>query len=124
MILNQAAVYIMVGIGSALIDVGLTQLLLSFDVHYLVAVTFGFVVGLVLNFLLHSYFTFKEVYTLKAFARYIFVVLFNFVLVLFFVELFHSWLSSPILGKIVSLPVVAVSGFFLSKYWIYKSDKD
>lgn len=124
MILNQATVYIMVGIGSAVIDVGLTQLLLSFDVHYLTAVTFGFVVGLVINFLLHSHITFKEVYTLKTFARYILVVLFNFVLVLFFVQLFQNWLSLPILGKIISLPVVAVSGFVLSKYWIYKSYKD
>jgi hypothetical protein len=26
----------------------------------------------------------------------------------------------PILGKLLSLPVVAINGFFVSKLWIYK----
>ena len=56
MIARQFIVYIVVGIVSALIDVGLMQLLLFFGIHYLVAATFGFAVGLLVNF----FFTFAN----------------------------------------------------------------
>ena len=123
MIARQFSVYIAVGLVSAVTDVGLMQFLISFDAHYLIAATFGFVVGLAVNFLLHSRITFKEVYSFRMFARYMAVVLVNYVLILIVVQIFHESLSMPVLGKVVSLPLVAINGFFLSKHWIYKSDR-
>ncbi|WP_386077635.1 GtrA family protein [Vreelandella sp. F11] len=123
MIARQFSVYIIVGIVSAVTDIGLMQLLITFNIHYLVSATFGFFAGLVVNFTLHSRITFKEDYSHVMLARYIAVVLANYVLVLIIVQIFNSWLSMPILGKVVSLPLVALNGFFLSKYWIYRSDE-
>lgn len=57
------------------------------------------------------------------FARYMAVVLVNYALILIVVQIFNELLSMPVLGKVVSLPLVAINGFFLSKYWIYKSDR-
>tara|TARA_R110000851_G_scaffold333320_1_gene512106 strand:+ start:4490 stop:4858 length:369 start_codon:yes stop_codon:yes gene_type:complete len=122
MIASQFSIYILVGIVSALIDVGLMQLLISFGLHHLIAASCGFFVGLIVNFLLHSRITFKEDYSHSMLARYITVVLANYVLVLIVIQIFNSWLSMPIVGKLFSLPLVALNGFFLSKYWIYKTN--
>jgi hypothetical protein len=54
------------------------------------------------------------------FARYMAVVLANYAPTLFIVKIFHDFLSMPVCGKIASLPLVAIIGFLLSKYWIYK----
>ena len=121
MIARQFIVYIVVGIVSALIDVGLLQLLLFFGIHYLVAATFGFAVGLLVNFFLHSRITFKEDYAHSIFARYLVVVFINYALTLVVVQVFHNWLAMPVLGKVFALPVVAINGFFLSRHWIYKT---
>lgn len=123
MITRQFSVYIAVGLVSALIDVGLMQLLISFEFHHLASATFGFIFGLIVNFLLHSRITFKEPYSLRIFTRYMAIVLINYVLVLAIVQLFNELLLLPVLGKIVSLPFVAINGFILSKYWVYKSNR-
>jgi len=120
-IARQFVVYSLVGGVSALIDVGLMQLLISCGVYYLTATTVGFLLGLLVNFLLHARVTFKKDYYCAMFARYVIVVLANYIFTIAIVELFHRTLSLPVLGKIVSLPLVAVIGFFLSKYWIFKA---
>ena len=63
MIVRQFFIYIMVGIITTLADVGLMQLLIYFDMHYLGAATFGFVIALLLIFFLYSLITFKKVYS-------------------------------------------------------------
>lgn len=120
MVAQQFFTYIMIGIISAAIDIGLMQFLIFFGIHYLASTTFGFAVGLFVNFLLHVRITFGARYSHGAFTRYIVVVLANYVLTLLAVEVFHDWLNMPLLGKVLSLPLVAVNGFLLSKYWIYK----
>ncbi len=113
-------VYVIVGISCALIDIGLMQLLISFDINYLLAATCGFSAGLLLNFLLHTRVTFKASYSHNAFLRYMIVVLVNYLLTLVTVSLFQVSLDMPLLGKILSLPLVAINGFFLIKNWVYR----
>lgn len=117
---RQFFTYILVGILCAVIDIGLMQLLIQFGVNYLAAATFGFIAGLITNFLLHSSVTFGVRHSYAAFTRYIAVVLFNYLLTLLAIEISIRWLETPLPGKILSLPAVAMSGFILSKYWIYK----
>lgn len=121
MILRQFIVYIAVGLVSAAIDVGLMQALIFFEINYLIAATFGFFIGFLANFFMHSRITFKENYSHSMFARYIAVVLANYALTLTTIQAFHHWFTMPVLGKIISLPLVAINGFFFSKYWIYKN---
>lgn len=117
---RQFYTYVLVGLVSALVDIGLMQLANKIGVHYLLSATFGFVSGLVLNFILHTRLTFGAKYSYGNATRYLFVVFVNYLLTLFLVLLFQSWFLMALLGKVVSLPLVAVNGFLLSKYWIYK----
>ena len=118
--MHQFLTYIAVGLICALIDIGLMKLLISFNTNYIIATTAGFVVGLTVNFFLHTHITFKAGYAHSALFRYLIVVLANYCLTLLCVTALHQGLDMAILGKILSLPLVALNGFFLSKKWIYK----
>ena len=109
-----------VGAATALIDIGLMQLLIWLGIYYILAATLGFFVGLLANFSLHTYVTFGAGYSHSVFVRYGIVVFINYSITLLVVHLFHIMLNEPLLGKLISLPVVAVNGFFLSKNWVYK----
>lgn len=113
-------VYVAVGISCAALDIGLMKLLISLGINYLLAATFGFLAGLILNFLLHTRVTFRAQYSHYAFVRYMVVVLANYILTLLTISLFQVSLDMPLLGKVVSLPLVAVNGFFLIKNWVYR----
>jgi putative flippase GtrA len=118
--LRQFIVYIMVGISSAVVDVGLMKLLTMSGVHYLLAANVGFVAGLGANFLMHSRLTFKAKYSHGALARYISVVLINYAITMLCINISHNWLEMPVLGKVISLPIISLNGFLLSKHWVYK----
>ncbi len=120
MILKKFYIFIVVGIACALIDIGLMQLLIWFEVYYIVAATLGFFVGLIANFLLHTNITFSTNYSHTALVRFASVVLINYCITLFMVYLFQVIVSMPLLGKLISLPFVAINGFLLSKNWVFK----
>jgi putative flippase GtrA len=120
MISKQFLIFVAVGAGCALIDIGLMQLLIKFGIYYLVATTLGFFVGLVANFLLHTHVTFGVNYSNCALFRFATVVMINYSLTLSSVYIFQIGLNMPLLGKLISLPFVAISGFLLSKNWVYK----
>lgn len=119
--MRQFMTYLAVGVASAAIDIGLMQLLILLEIHYVIATTAGFAAGLAFNFLLHTNITFKSNYSHGALLRYLTVVVANYCITLLAVTFFESWLQMAVLGKIVSLPLVAINGYFLSKKWIYKS---
>ncbi|WP_229632116.1 GtrA family protein [Pseudoduganella violaceinigra] len=118
--MNQFVVYLLVGVTSAVIDVGLMKILGLLGVHFMLAANAGFLAGLAANFLLHSRLTFRTGYSHATFVRYLGVVFANYLLTMLCVSAFHYWLDMPVLGKVLSLPLVAVNGFYLSKHWIYK----
>lgn len=117
---RQFFVFILIGIACALIDVGLMQFLIWMGINYLIATTAGFLSGLTLNFLLHTRITFDSDYSREVFFRFMVVVLVNYFLTLLTVSFFHVLLNMALLGKFISLPMVAFNGFFLSKKWVYR----
>lgn len=119
--MRQFLIYLAVGVASAAIDIGLMQLLIFLKVHYVIATTIGFAAGLAFNFILHSNITFKSDYSHGVLIRYLTVVFANYCITLLAVTFFETWMQMPVLGKILSLPLVAINGYFLSKKWIYKS---
>lgn len=119
MIARQFLVYISIGGICAVIDIGIMQLLIKLGVHYLVATTFGFIGGLAVNFFMHTHITFNAAYSSKSLFRYIVVVAVNYLITIVIVELLHVWTDMALLGKLVSLPLIAINGFILSKFWIY-----
>jgi len=113
-------VYVLVGVACAVIDVGLMEFLRWAGLHYLLATSLGLVAGFSVNFFLHSRVTFSATYTHGQLFRFLAVVLLNFMLSMCIVFVFQEWMNAALLGKLLSLPLVAVNGFFLSKHWVFR----
>jgi putative flippase GtrA len=117
---RQFSLYLAGGLLCALVDVGLMQLLLAAGAHYAGATSAGFAAGLLVNFAFHSRVTFAAAATPGSFARYLCVVGINYLITLACVALAAALLARPLGGKLASLPLVALNGFVLGKYWIFK----
>jgi putative flippase GtrA len=120
MIQRQFLMYVAVGLLSALIDIGAMQALMYAGVHYGLATSAGFALGLGVNYRSQAKFTFKAARSHRSAFRYGVLVLANYVLTLVFVVAAEHWLASALVGKVVSLPVIAVSGFLWSRFWVFK----
>lgn len=117
---RQFAVFVTGGVICALADVGLMQLLLQAGVHFSGAASAGFAAGLLVNYAFHSRVTFNTGANGASFARYLCVVGVNYLLTMACVALAQANFDNPLAGKLLSLPLVAVNGYLLSKYWIFK----
>jgi putative flippase GtrA len=117
---RQFGVYILGGVLCALVDIGLMQLLLGAGAHFASATSAGFIAGLLVNYAFHSRVTFTAAATPANFARYMCVVGMNYLLTMACVALAVSLSGMPLAGKIFSLPLVALNGYLLGKYWIFK----
>jgi putative flippase GtrA len=116
----QFLVFIAGGGLSALVDIGIMQLLIVNGVAPLAATTAGFAAGLCVNYAFHARVTFKNVTTLRTLSRFLCVVGLNYLLTLGLVAVSVALFQQALIGKLLSLPLVAVNGFFLSKHWIFK----
>ena len=117
---RQFALFVAGGLLCAGVDVGLMQLLLRGGVNVPAATTAGFLASLLLNYAFHSQVTFNTAAGTAGFVRYLCVVGLNYLLTLGCVALGMHLAGMPLAGKLVSLPLVAVNGYLLSKYWIFR----
>lgn len=125
----QFFIYLVGGVLSALVDIGVMQLVIHGGMSYQVGTSAGFASGLLLNYIYHARLTFRAAATSTSFFRYICVVILNFLLTLSCVAVAVALLqlsvqTSSLIGKIVSLPIIAINGFVLGKYWIFKPTAD
>jgi len=114
------AIYVAGGVLCACIDIGLMQLLVLAKFNAVAAASAGFVAGLLVNFAFHAKVTFNSVTSMGTFARFMCLVAINYLITIMMVSATQHLFGMPILGKLLSLPVVAINGFFVSKLWIYK----
>lgn len=117
---RQFAIFLLVGLACAFIDIATLELLHIAGAHYGVAVSAGFGVGVIANYLLHTKLTFKTSSSQVNFLKFACIVALNYVITLLFVVGSTHFLGSVLTGKIASLPVIAVNGFLLSRYWAFK----
>ncbi len=117
---RQLVVFLAGGVLSAAVDIGVLQLLLHAGLHFASATTAGFLSGLLVNYAWHSRVTFDAAATPSSFARYLCVVVLNYLLTLGCVALAQALLGMPLAGKIASLPLISVNSYLLGKYWIFK----
>lgn len=117
---RQLLWFLIGGGASALIDVGLMQLLIIKDVDYVIATSAGFAAGLAFNFTFHARYTFASAMSGAAFLRYLCVVGLNYLITLACVSASMETIGTALAGKIVSLFIVPISGFLFGKYWIFK----
>lgn len=117
---RQFLVYIVVGVLSALIDIGTMQALLWLAFDYRIAVSIAFALGLTFNYLCHERVTFRAKRSASTLVRYGILVLANYGLTLLCVHLSVTYLDNVLTGKVVSLPLVAVNGFLWGRYWVFR----
>lgn len=117
---RQFAVFLVGGVASAVVDVGVMLLLLRAAMPATAAAAVGFGAGLLVNYAFHSRVTFQAAATRANFARYLCVVALNCLLTVACVDIAASMFGSPVAGKILSLPLVAFNSFLLGKYWIFR----
>lgn len=121
MIINrQFILFLSVGCMCAVVDVSTMQLLILVGSHYGMAVSVGFFVGLVLNYAFHANLTFKASTSISSLGKFLIVAIFNYLITLIFVFVSFRLIDNAMLGKLMSLPVIAVNGFLLSKFWVFK----
>lgn len=117
---RQFAVFLAGGVASAVVDIGVMLALLRAAVPATAAAAAGFGAGLLVNYAFHSRVTFQAAASPANFARYLCVVALNCLLTVACVDAAASLLGSPLAGKILSLPLVAVNSFLLGRYWIFR----
>ena len=120
---RQFLIYLGGGLLSAAIDIAIMQLLIACGIGVIAATSAGFVCGLLINYAFHVTFTFKAPASARGFMRYMSVVAFNYLITIACVSLSMWLLTMPLPGKLVSLPIIAVNGYLLGKYWIFKSGR-
>lgn len=120
---RQFLVYVAGGVLCALIDIGLMQWLRARGVATVLASSAGFGAGLLVNYAFHAKVTFSTITGGRSFARYLCVVAANYLLTIAIVALAEHWCDAALAGKILSLPVVAVNGYLLGRYWIFRGGR-
>lgn len=120
MIRQQFLIYITVGVVCALIDIGAMQGLIYLGYHYGLAASLGFALGLVVNYILHATLTFRAPSSMPTIIKFMVIVIGNYLVTMAFIFGSQRFLGGVLVGKVASLPVIAVNGFLFSKYWVFR----
>lgn len=120
MITRQFVVFVFIGLLSTLVDIVCMKGLISVGIHYALATTYGFALGLFVNYLGHARITFRVASSVATMIRFSVVVLVNYFITMIFVIITQRWLGNALVGKVASLPVVAINGYFWSRHWVFR----
>jgi putative flippase GtrA len=118
---KQFLVFVVGGLLTAVLDIGTMAMLLHKGTSVSTATSSGFALGLAANYFFHARLTFDSQTSRGSILRFLTVVLANYLITLVFVFVGKLVLSSPTVGKVISLPFIAANGFLLSKYWAFRS---
>ena len=116
---RQFAIFVIVGCLSAMIDVGLMQMLIAAGIHYGIAASLGFSISLIFNYVCQARLTFKSVTSTATILRFGCLVVMNYLLTMAFVICSQHFFDQALIGKFLSLPVIAVNSFLWSRYWVF-----
>ena len=90
--------------------------------NYNIAVSIAYAVSVIFQFLANKYFTFesKTKNIAHQFSKFLVLLIVNYLLTILVVRYIVETVGySPYIGVIASIPLIVVTGFLLSKYWIY-----
>ncbi|WP_233139564.1 GtrA family protein [Aggregatibacter actinomycetemcomitans] len=118
----QLVKFFSVGGISALVDIGCLYLFSKILLwNNELSISLAFILGLVFNYFSHTYFTFQEKANVGNLVKYLILFLLNYintiVLMYLVIELLHI---DIIVAKVITLPIIAVTTFVISKVWVYK----
>lgn len=119
---SRIIVFFFVGLASAIIDVGVLYILKKiFLFTDFFSISIAFLSGLVFNYLCNTYLTFKSEASKASFIKYLMLVALNYLITLFLINTLVDFFSvGIILAKIISLPIIAIVSYSVSKIWVYK----
>lgn len=120
LIKKQFAFFVSVGLFCALIDISTAKLLVHAGVYYGAAVSAGFMLGLIANYLLHAKVTFQAASSSATIVKFAVVVAINYAITMLLSYVSVRLTGDFLAGKLASLPVIAVNGFLFSKYWVFR----
>lgn len=120
LIRKQFLFFIGVGLVCAAIDILMAKLLVHAGIHFGAAVSIGFLCGLIANYVLHAKVTFRAVSSRATILKFAVVVAINYIITMIFSAVSVQLTGDFMAGKVLSLPVVAVNGFLLSRYWVFR----
>jgi putative flippase GtrA len=115
--------FVAVGLTVTLIDLGVTYLLVLLTGTRLIPVTAGYISGLVASYLLHAKITFSvNLAPGMQIPRFLTLVVLNYLQTIAVVLMSTEALNlSTMAGKFLSLPIIATTTYFCSKYWVYRA---
>ncbi|WP_048438660.1 GtrA family protein [Caenimonas sp. SL110] len=119
---GQFVRFIVTGVTSLLVDLGVLHLMLTAGIAQEIAVAVAFLVGVGVNLVMHKFFTFRDSARLHGYqvVRYFIVVAINLAVTEAAVWIATQQLGmSPLAGKLLSLPPVLALGFTLSRTWVF-----
>lgn len=114
------AIYVAVGVFCAVLDIGMMQLMIGAGAAALMAASVAFFLSLFVNYYLQSRMTFVTTGTARSFLRFLVLVAINYGITMLFVFASVKFFHQAMIGKIVSLPLIAVNGFLLGRYWVFR----
>ena len=121
MIINkQFLMYVCVGVVCTVIDIASAKGLAHAGVHYAWAVSGGFFFSLIINYALHARVTFQAISSHLTMLRFGAVVAVNYLITMLFCAVSVHLAGDFIFGKLLSLPVIAVNGYLLSRNWVFR----
>ncbi|CNK47546.1 GtrA-like protein [Yersinia enterocolitica] len=95
---------------------------------YLIAVSMAYFFSVLFHFLASKYFTFSTAtrgYSKSLLVRYLFLLLINYLITMFVVSFFVEQLQlSPYIAVCVSAVFTILTGYLLSRYWVFKIKKE
>jgi putative flippase GtrA len=112
--------YVLIGAISAAIDLLTLSLLIEAGIKQLPAISIAFAAGFIFNIKMHSVFTFNSHLNIKSSLRFTAVVAINCILTLIIIEALTTFSLDLFIAKVVSLPIIAVSGFLLGRQWAFR----
>ena len=119
--MKKIIIFLFVGCSSALVDIGALYLFSKiFLLDNILSISISFFLGLIFNYLCHTYITFGAKATKKNIMRYLLVVLFNYIVSLLSVNLLILIGIDIVIARTITLPIIAVITYYLSSVWIYK----
>lgn len=120
---TQVIRYGIVGVIGTMLHIAVLVLLVEkYRLSPLWASSLGFLVVLIVSFILNRYWTFRSYGTVSVeFAKYcvtcVFGFILNFSIMFFFVDVL-SW--NYVIGQTMVILVIPISNFLLSRYWCFR----
>lgn len=117
--------FFMVGALSAVVNITIFSLIYDLiNLNYQIAVSIAYILAVVVHYLANRKFTFKnkDQDYLKQISKYLIMIAINYFITLEIVkcvvEVFHL---SPYLGIIASIGGTVITGYILSRFWVFKT---